>query len=166
MMLFILTLNLNQGIVIPATGIILGFLLSLWIWMSSTSIARRWWVRQHFCFQCEGRVHSYVSWLRVEFGTNSTKETMSKLLCIGFLKTTLSFTVYTTSSLLECVKWHLFSVRGGGYMFGPPPYVPPPSVPLWSLEVSTLIKKKIKFSSYIRKFRVEQLQSHIWGRAS
>jgi hypothetical protein len=24
-----------------------------------------------------------------------------------------------------------------------------------------LIKKKIKFSSYIRKFRVEQLQSHI-----
>jgi hypothetical protein len=28
----------------------------------------------------------------------------------------------------------------------------------------TLIKKKIKFSSYIRKFRVEQLQSHIWGR--
>ncbi len=29
-----------------------------------------------------------------------------------------------------------------------------------------LIKKKVKFSSYIRKFRVEQLQSHIWGRAS
>ncbi len=27
----------------------------------------------------------------------------------------------------------------------------------------TLIKKKIKFSSYIRKFRLEQLQSHIWG---
>jgi len=27
-------------------------------------------------------------------------------------------------------------------------------------------KKEIKFSSYIRKFRVEQLQSHIWGRAS
>ncbi len=26
----------------------------------------------------------------------------------------------------------------------------------------TLIKKKIKFSSYIRKFRMEQLQSHIW----
>jgi hypothetical protein len=25
----------------------------------------------------------------------------------------------------------------------------------------TLIKKKIKFSSYIRKFRVEQLPSHI-----
>jgi hypothetical protein len=25
----------------------------------------------------------------------------------------------------------------------------------------TLIKKKIKFSSYIGKFRVEQLQSHI-----
>ncbi len=25
---------------------------------------------------------------------------------------------------------------------------------------STLIKKKIKFSSYIRKFKVEQLQSH------
>ncbi len=30
----------------------------------------------------------------------------------------------------------------------------------------TLIKNKIKFSSYIRKFRVEQLQSHICGRAS
>jgi hypothetical protein len=30
----------------------------------------------------------------------------------------------------------------------------------------TLIKKKIKFSSFIRKFRVKQLQSHIGGRAS
>jgi hypothetical protein len=30
----------------------------------------------------------------------------------------------------------------------------------------TLIKKIIKFSSYIRKFRVEQLQSHIWLTAS
>ncbi len=30
----------------------------------------------------------------------------------------------------------------------------------------TQIKKKIKFSSYIRKFRVEQLQSHIWLTAS
>ncbi len=30
----------------------------------------------------------------------------------------------------------------------------------------TLIKKKIQFSSFIRKFRVEQLQSHIRGRAS
>ncbi len=29
-----------------------------------------------------------------------------------------------------------------------------------------LIKKKIKFSSYISKLRVEQLQSHIWERAS
>jgi hypothetical protein len=29
---------------------------------------------------------------------------------------------------------------------------------LWG---GTLIKKKINFSSYIRKFRVEQLQSHI-----
>ncbi len=34
----------------------------------------------------------------------------------------------------------------------------------WSLH--TLIKKKRKLSSYIRKFKVEQLQSHIWGRAS
>ncbi len=32
--------------------------------------------------------------------------------------------------------------------------------------LSTLIKKKIKFSSYIRKFRVEQLQSHIWLTSS
>ncbi len=30
----------------------------------------------------------------------------------------------------------------------------------------TFFKKKIKFSSYIRKFRVEQLQSHIWLAAS
>ncbi len=30
----------------------------------------------------------------------------------------------------------------------------------------TLIKKKIKFSSNIRKFRMEQLQSHIWLTAS
>jgi hypothetical protein len=29
-----------------------------------------------------------------------------------------------------------------------------------------LIKKKIKFSSYIGKFRMEQLQSHIWPTAS
>jgi hypothetical protein len=28
-------------------------------------------------------------------------------------------------------------------------------------EKDTLIKNKIKFSSYIRKFRMEQLQSHI-----
>ncbi len=32
--------------------------------------------------------------------------------------------------------------------------------------VRALIKKKIKFSSYIRKFRVEQLQSNIRGSAS
>ncbi len=32
--------------------------------------------------------------------------------------------------------------------------------------VSPLIKKKIKFSSYIRKFRMEQLQSHICLTAS
>ncbi len=31
---------------------------------------------------------------------------------------------------------------------------------------STRIKKKIKFSSYIRKFRVEQLQSHAYMRKS
>ena len=31
---------------------------------------------------------------------------------------------------------------------------------------STLIKKKIKFSSHIRKFRREQLQSYIWLTAS
>jgi hypothetical protein len=40
-----------------------------------------------------------------------------------------------------------------------------------SHRAATLIKKKVKFSSYIRKFRVEQLESHsymtngllIWG---
>ncbi len=31
---------------------------------------------------------------------------------------------------------------------------------------TTRIKKKIKFSSYIRKFRMGQLQSHIWLMAS
>jgi hypothetical protein len=31
-------------------------------------------------------------------------------------------------------------------------------------QVTTLIKKKIKFSSYVRKFTVEQLQSHICMR--
>ncbi len=30
-----------------------------------------------------------------------------------------------------------------------------------SVTGSTLIKKKIEFSSYLRKFRMEQLQSHI-----
>ncbi len=34
------------------------------------------------------------------------------------------------------------------------------------LSHSTLIKKNIKYSLYIRKFRVEQLQSHIWLTAS
>ncbi len=40
---------------------------------------------------------------------------------------------------------------------------------LWHTQLHfhpTLRKKKIEFSSYIRKFRVEQLQSHVWGRAS
>ncbi len=32
----------------------------------------------------------------------------------------------------------------------------------WNSSRRTLIKKKINFSSYIRKFRMEQLQSHIW----
>jgi hypothetical protein len=31
----------------------------------------------------------------------------------------------------------------------------------WKGEADALIKKKIKFSLHIRKFRVEQLQSHI-----
>ncbi len=60
---------------------------------------------------------------------------------------------------------------------------PPPSPPTWLRSAGqthpippasngpisvrhTLIKKKIKFSSYIRKFRVEQLQSHIRLTAS
>ncbi len=34
------------------------------------------------------------------------------------------------------------------------------------IHVFTLIKNKIKFFSYIRKFRVEQLQCHIWLTAS
>ncbi len=42
--------------------------------------------------------------------------------------------------------------------------------PYFSVNISrghyTLIKKIIKFSSYIRKFRVEQLHSDEWGRAS
>jgi hypothetical protein len=29
------------------------------------------------------------------------------------------------------------------------------------LKITTLIKKKIKFSSYVREFRMERLQSHI-----
>ncbi len=33
----------------------------------------------------------------------------------------------------------------------------------FQVELRTLIKNKIKFSSYMRKFRMEQLQSHIWG---
>ncbi len=33
-------------------------------------------------------------------------------------------------------------------------------------QIPTLIKNKIKFSSYIRKFIMEQLPSHIWGLAS
>jgi hypothetical protein len=35
-----------------------------------------------------------------------------------------------------------------------------------SIYAATLIKNKIKLSSYIRKFRMEQLQSHIWLTAS
>jgi hypothetical protein len=39
-----------------------------------------------------------------------------------------------------------------------------PKLELW--KYCTLMKKKIKFSSYIRKFRMEQLQSHRWLTAS
>ncbi len=35
-----------------------------------------------------------------------------------------------------------------------------------NVNAATLIKKKIKFSSYIGKFREEQLQNHIWLTAS
>ncbi len=42
---------------------------------------------------------------------------------------------------------------------------PPPTLPSLPATVA-LIKKKIKFSSSTRKFRVEQSQSHIWGRAN
>ncbi len=38
--------------------------------------------------------------------------------------------------------------------------------PMCQQRCGALIRKKIEFSSYIRKFRVEQLQSHIWGTAS
>jgi hypothetical protein len=34
---------------------------------------------------------------------------------------------------------------------------------LHNKESYALIKKNIKFSSYIRKFRVQKLQSHLWG---
>ncbi len=37
---------------------------------------------------------------------------------------------------------------------------------IYEVSYCTLIKKKIKFSSCIRKFRMEQLQSHIWLTAS
>ncbi len=36
----------------------------------------------------------------------------------------------------------------------------------FAFESSYTVKKKIKFSSYIRKFRMEQLPSHIWITAS
>ncbi len=32
------------------------------------------------------------------------------------------------------------------------------------IKQTTLIKKKVKLSSYMRKFRWDRLQSHIWGR--
>ncbi len=35
-----------------------------------------------------------------------------------------------------------------------------------SAQKGTLIKKEMEFSTYIRKFRMEQLQSHIWPTAS
>ncbi len=36
----------------------------------------------------------------------------------------------------------------------------------WQFSHTTLIKKKIKFYSYLRQFRMEQLQSQIWLTAS
>ncbi len=36
------------------------------------------------------------------------------------------------------------------------------AIAIWRTGITILIKKKIKFSSYIRKFIIEQLQSHIW----
>ncbi len=61
-----------------------------------------------------------------------------------------------------------------GHLWPNLPVTPPPQVTYgpdrphkWArssqtLGCSTLIKNKIKFSSYRRKFRMEQLQSHIW----
>ncbi len=58
--------------------------------------------------------------------------------CIFFIKQVLAFTVEHES--------HRISPNSG--------------------QKDTLIKKKMKFSSYIRKFRMEQLQSHLWPTAS
>ncbi len=59
----------------------------------------------------------------------------------------------------------MFEVRGTRCTRRHASPIPFSSFP-FSLHPSTLIKKNIKFFSYIRKFRMEQLQSHIWLTAS
>ncbi len=77
-----------------------------------------------------------------------------KVVLIRWDHRTLSSTEYWHRPTLALSGW-----GGGGCMQFPSS---------WKLRITycTLIKKKRKFSSYIRKFRVEQLQSHIWLTAS
>jgi hypothetical protein len=61
--------------------------------------------------------------------------------------------------LADNLVWlRMLSKFGFVHVFG---LVWPGIIVLVWLHNSALIKKKIKLSSYIRKFRVEQLQSHI-----
>jgi hypothetical protein len=67
-----------------------------------------------------------------------------------FLEINSSFAILCLCYLFLCIRLHYHFLQYFNH--------PMPS--------TKLIKKKIKFSSYIGKFRVEQLQSHIWLTAS
>ncbi len=61
------------------------------------------------------------------------------------------------NGLLTIVKFRIYSYRVSQAFF---------SLSASAWQTYTDKKKKIKFSSYIRKFGMEQLQSHIWLTAS
>ncbi len=77
------------------------------------------------------------------------------------------FVLYNIDTLFSffSFNWHnLAKIAGVCPQRNPNPIIRE-SLQRFCLE-TTLINKKIKFSSYVRKFKMEQLQSHIWLSAS
>jgi hypothetical protein len=122
----------------------------IWGWCEAVSSCYSFQTRQYLEQLCPPNFHQTHS-CRGHF----TPKALHSLFYLAQIVPSVSQNVhppYTTLTLSYlCGARIAFSVR---YLMG------------WGGGGSALLKKKIKFSCYIRKFRVEQLQSHIWGRAS
>ena len=80
------------------------------------------------------------------------------------------FKPFSSNRIIFSTFWFEFGSRS---LYSPRPIQPNHCKPIQSgstnfglISEITLIKKKSKFSGNIRKFKWDQLQSHIWGRAS